>query len=84
MDLFSDILTPLPKPVPIGAIVDQVARSITPSHHPVQPAPSRAPQTSRLGLPSTRMNPWQRAGCTMLAEANTDPDAAIRQAGLTG
>jgi phage/plasmid-like protein (TIGR03299 family) len=28
------------------------------------------------------MNPWQRNGRTMLAEAMTDPDAAIRQAGL--
>lgn len=82
MDLFSDILPPLQAPVPISTVAEQVARSITPTHHPENPKPSRAPQTSRLGLPAPRMNPWQRNGRTMLAEAMTDPDAAIRQAGL--
>ena len=82
MDLFSDILPPLQAPVPIGTVVQQVAHSITPTHHPESPKPSRAPQTSRLGLPAPRMNPWQRNGRTMLAEATTNPDAAIRQAGL--
>ncbi len=43
------------------------------------PAPAR---TSRLGLPSSRFNPWQRNGRTLLAEATTDPAAALRQAGL--
>ena len=79
MDLFSDILQPLSSPVPISTVVEQVSRTL---HHPESPKPSRAPQTSRLGLPQTRMNPWQRAGRTMLAEAMTDPRAAIRQAGL--
>lgn len=84
MDLFSDILPTLSTPVPISAVVDQVLSTITktPSHHPESPRPSRAPQTSRFGLPATRQNPWQRAGRTMLAEATTDPAAAIRQAGL--
>ena len=82
MDLFSDILPPLQAPVPIGTVAQQFARSITPAHHPENPKPSRTPQTSRLGLPAPRMNPWQRNGRTMLAEATTNPDAAIRQAGL--
>ena len=80
-DLFSDIL-PDPSPAPISAVVEQVVTTITPSHHPESRQPSRAPSTSRLGLPQPRMNPWQRAGRTMLAEATTNPDAAIRQAGL--
>jgi phage/plasmid-like protein (TIGR03299 family) len=82
MDLFSDILPPLPTSVPIRAVVDQVAKTISPSHHPVTPKAGRAPQTSRFGLQQQRMNPWQRAGRTMLAEAMTNPAAAMRQAGL--
>ena len=84
MDLFSDILPHLPTPVPISAVVDQVVSTISrnPSHHPETPRPSRAPQTSRFGLPAPRMNPWQLSGRTLLAEATTDPTAAIRQAGL--
>lgn len=80
MQLFSDIL---PAPTPISRVVDQVASTITkaPSHHPVSPTPSRAPGT-RFGLPAPRMNPWQRSGRTLLAEATTDPKAAIKQAGL--
>jgi len=81
MQLFSDILPAPPMPVPLSTVVDQVARSIVPSHHPESPKLSRAP-TRRLGLPPPRMNPWQRSGRTMLAEATTDPDVAIRQAGL--
>ncbi len=48
---------------------------------PVSQPPKSMP-TTRLGLPTVRQNPWQRNGRTMLAEATTDPDAAIRQAGL--
>ncbi|MCK6489185.1 MAG: DUF932 domain-containing protein [Planctomycetes bacterium] len=48
---------------------------------PVLP-PQPVPSSTRLGLPPTRQNPWQRNGRAMLAEATTDPDAAIRQAGL--
>jgi len=79
MDLFSDILQPLPQPVPISTVVEQVSRTL---HHPEAPKPSRAPQTSRLGLPPTRQNPWARSGRTMLGEATTDPDAALVQSGL--
>ena len=84
MELFTDILPPLPSSAPISAVVEQVASTIikSPSHHPAIRQPSRAPQTTRLGLPPPRMNPWQRAGRTMLAEACTNPDVAIRQAGL--
>jgi phage/plasmid-like protein (TIGR03299 family) len=82
MDLFSDILPPLPEPVPIGTVVEQVARSITPSHHPESPKSSRAPQTARLGLPPPRQNPWQRVGRTLSPAAATDPAVAIREAGL--
>lgn len=82
MDLFSDILPPLPAPVPIGTVVQQVARSITPTHHPESHKPSRAPQTSRLGLPPARQNPWQRVGRAMSAAAQTDPAIAIHEAGL--
>jgi phage/plasmid-like protein (TIGR03299 family) len=80
-DLFADILPPTP--TPLKAVVDQVASTMTkaPSHHPESRQPSRTP-TARLGLPAPRMNPWQRNGRTMLAEATTNPDAAIRQAGL--
>ena len=80
MQLFSDIL---PTPMPISRVVDQVAATITkvPSHHPEGRMPGRSPAT-RLGLPPPRQNPWQRAGRTMLAEATTNPDVAIRQAGL--
>lgn len=46
------------------------------------PVPAITHPTSRLGLPVPRRNPWQRAGHTLLAEAMTDPDAAVRQAGL--
>lgn len=37
---------------------------------------------SAIGLPSRRPNPWQSNGRTLLAEATTDPAAALRQAGL--
>ncbi|GDY13341.1 hypothetical protein LBMAG53_22190 [Planctomycetota bacterium] len=40
------------------------------------------PIATRLGLPPSRQNPWMRRGTTLLAEATTDPAAAIRQAGL--
>ncbi len=82
MDLFSDILPPLPAPVPIGTVVAQVAKTITPSHHPESPKPSRVPQTARLGLPPPRQNPWQSHGHAMTGAASTDVDAAIRSAGL--
>ena len=78
MELFSDIL---PTPTPISMVVDQVTRSFTPSHHPEGQNSHRSP-TSHLGLPPMRRNPWQRNGRTLLAEATTDPDVAIRQAGL--
>ena len=79
MDLFSDILQPLPQPVPISTVVEQVARTL---HHPESPKPSRAPQTSRLGLPPQRQNPWTRSGRTLLNTATTDPAEAMRQSGL--
>lgn len=82
MDLFSDILPPLPTPVPIGTVVVQVAKTITPSHHPESPKPSRAPQTSRLGLPPPRQNPWQRVGKALSPAAAIDPAVAIREASL--
>jgi phage/plasmid-like protein (TIGR03299 family) len=82
MDLFSDILQPLPSPVPISTVVEQVTKTIIPSHHPETPKPSRAPQTSRLGLPPTRQNPWQRVGRSLSPAAATDPNLAIREAGL--
>jgi phage/plasmid-like protein (TIGR03299 family) len=84
MDLFPDILQPLPSAEPIGAVDTQVAATMTrtPSHHPSGPLPSRGPQTSRLGLPPARQNPWQRVGHTMVGEAITNPQAALRQAGL--
>lgn len=80
MQLFSEIL---PAPTPISRVVDQVAATITkaPTHHPEGRMPSRSPAT-RLGLPPPRQNPWQRNGRTMLAEATTNPDVAIRQSGL--
>ena len=37
---------------------------------------------SAAGLPPRRTNPWQRHGTTLLAEATTDPDLAIKKAGL--
>jgi phage/plasmid-like protein (TIGR03299 family) len=79
MDLFSDILQPLPSPVPISTVVEQVARTL---HHPESPKPSRAPQTSRLGLPPQRQDPWRRVGRALSPAAATDPAAAIREAGL--
>jgi phage/plasmid-like protein (TIGR03299 family) len=82
MDLFSDILQPLPAPVPIGTVVAQVAKTITPSHHPESPKPSRAPQTARLGLPPPRQNPWQRVGRALSPAAAIDPAVAIRESGL--
>jgi phage/plasmid-like protein (TIGR03299 family) len=82
MDLFSDILQPQPTTTSLRSVVEQVAPTLTPRHHPVAQPPSRAPQTSRLGLPPARQNPWQRNGRTLLAEATTDPDAAIRHSGL--
>ncbi len=82
MDLFSDILQPLPTPTPLRTVVEQVAPTLTPRHHPVAQQPSRAPQTSRLGLPVQRQNPWQRNGHTLVGEGTTDPTIAIRQAGL--
>ncbi len=83
MDLFSDILPPLPSSVPIGTVVQQVARSITPTHHPDTSKPSRAPQTSRFGLPAVRVNPWQRVGQTLSPAASTDLDLAIRECRLS-
>ncbi len=82
MDLFSDILQPLPTTTPLRSVVEQVAATLTPRHHPVAQQPSRAPQTSRLGLPPTRQNPWARSGRTLLNTAMTDPAEAMRQAGL--
>lgn len=84
MDLFSDILPPLPAPVPISTVVDAVAPTLvrTPSHHPESQKPSRAPQTARLGLPPPRQNPWQRVGRALSPAATTDPAIAIREAGL--
>jgi phage/plasmid-like protein (TIGR03299 family) len=82
MDLFPDTLQPLPTPVPISTVVKQVAKTIVPSHHPETPKPSRAPQPSRLGLPPTRQNPWQRVGRSLSPAAATDPAVAIREAGL--
>jgi phage/plasmid-like protein (TIGR03299 family) len=82
MDIFSDILPPLPKPVPISTVVAQVARTINPSHHPEGPQPSRMQQTGRLGLPPPRQNPWQRVGRALSPAAATDPTRAIREAGL--
>lgn len=82
MDLFTDILPPLPPPVPIGTVAAQVARTISPSHHPANPTSSRAPQTSRLGLPPPRQNPWQRVGRNLSPAAATDPSLAMREAGL--
>ncbi len=79
MDLFSDILPPLSAPVPIGTVVQQVSRTL---HHPESPKPSRAPQTSRLGLPPSRQNPWQRSGRSVSPAAATDPGLAMREAGL--
>lgn len=76
MDLFSNLF---PTPTPLHTVVEQVARTM---HHPESPKRSRAPQTGRGGTPPLRQNPWQRSGRTMLAEATTDPNAAIRQAGL--
>lgn len=80
MDLFSDILQPLP--VPISTVAAQVAKTITPSHHPESAKPSRAPQTARLGLPPPRQNPWQRVGRALSPAAATDPAVALREAGL--
>lgn len=75
MDLFSDILQPHPLPTSIGAVVNQVASSITRK-------PTPTPSTQRLGLPPVRQNPWARVGRTLMAEATTNPDLALRQAGL--
>ncbi len=75
MDLFSDILQPLPSPVPISTVVAQVSRSL---HHPESPKPSRAPQTSRLGLPSPRQDPWRRVGRALSLSAANDHHIAIR------
>ena len=82
MDLFSDILQPLPSPVPISTVVEQVSKTIVPSHHPETPKPSRTPQTARLGLPTPRQNPWQRVGRALSPAAATDPTVAIREAEL--
>jgi phage/plasmid-like protein (TIGR03299 family) len=89
MDLFSDILPPLPAPAPISVIVEQMTpHRKVPSHHPQSALPCRSPQpstsapSSRSGLPLPRQNPWQRNGRTMTGEAVTKPKIAIRQAGL--
>lgn len=84
MDIFSDILPPLPTSVPISTVVEQVASTIikSPSHHPAVRMSSRVPSTSRLGLPPPRQNPWARSGRTLLNTAMTDPAEAMRQAGL--
>ena len=46
---------------------------------PVMEAPLPPPTTAN---PSSRSSPWQRRGTTLLAEATTDPDRAMRAAGL--
>jgi phage/plasmid-like protein (TIGR03299 family) len=55
-----------PPPTPTAQVV--VAAS-------TQPSP-------RFGLPAPRQNPWQRTGRTLTGAATTDPEIAIRQAGL--
>jgi phage/plasmid-like protein (TIGR03299 family) len=57
----------LPQPTPISQVVDQIASTMI---------------TTRNGVPAPRRNPWQRNGVTLLAEAITDPDIAIKKAGL--
>jgi phage/plasmid-like protein (TIGR03299 family) len=57
---------PLPRPTP-RSIPRLVADMLT---------------TTRNGLPPTRQNPWERSGVTLMAEATTDPDIAIKKAGL--
>ncbi len=75
MDLFSDILQPLPSPVPISTVVEQVSRTL---HHPESPKPSRAPQTSRLGLPPQRQDPWRRVGrAALLGFAWESPESVM-------
>ncbi len=70
--LFSDLL---PQATPIGRLVDQIIPTL---HRPR----SQALATSSNSLQPRRTSPWQRHGKTLLAEATTDPDAAMRQAGL--
>lgn len=77
MQLFSDLLAaPLRTAVPIA-----VALATAMPDLPAAASKPVAPSV-RSGLPAPRQNPWRRAGTTMLAEATTDPDAAMRQAGL--
>ena len=77
MQLFPDLLAaPLRTAVPIAVALATAM--------PDLPAAASKPVTPsvRSGLPQPRQNSWRRAGTTMLAEATTDPDAAMRQAGL--
>lgn len=80
MDLFADILKPLSTPTPIGAVVDRVVRSIVSSHHPATTLASRIPQTSRLGLPPIRQNPWQRISRSFAP--TSDAMEALHRSGL--
>lgn len=82
MDLFADILPPLPKPVPIGTVIERVASSFTSTGTTASQSPNRAPQTSRLGLPPPRQNPWERVGRNLSPAAAADPALALRESGL--
>jgi phage/plasmid-like protein (TIGR03299 family) len=75
MQLFSDLLL---APAMAVAAASPVPTPASPAVAIIPPPPSSA----RLGLPTPRQNPWRRHGRTLLAEATTDPDAAMRQAGL--
>ncbi len=87
--LFSDLLS---EPTPLSRVVDQVLPTLShrSGHHPssapatriVRPFTATAPVSSSLGLPPRRTSPWQRHGVTLLNEATTDPDLAMRRAGL--
>lgn len=87
--LFSDLLS---EPTPLSRVVDEVLPTLShrPGHHPstapatriVRPITAAAPVSSSLGLPPHRTSPWQRHGKTLLNEATTDPELAMRQAGL--
>ncbi|MEK7414639.1 MAG: DUF932 domain-containing protein [Planctomycetota bacterium] len=79
MQLFTDLL---PTPTPISQVVEHVASTITksPSHHPENPVPSRAPNTGRMGVPPTRQNPWQRIGRSFTP--TSDAMEALHRSGL--
>lgn len=82
MELFSDLFPDLPTPTPLSTVVDQVARSITTSHHPEAAKASLPNQlpTSRLGLPAPRQNPWQRVGRSF--QPTSDATEALQRSGL--